>query len=148
LNPFSKGLIGAQWILNKSGLGATNHFEACAFIRSRAGIPSPNVQYHFLPAAMRYDGRSAFEGDGYQVHVGPNNPYSRGRVRINSSDPAQTPSILFNYLEHAQDRQDWRDLMVNTEVMKFNLGRMYNPMNRLINGLGKMWRALIIHRAQ
>ena len=111
LNLFSKGLIGAQWILNKSGLGATNHFEACAFIRSRAGIPSPNVQYHFLPAAMRYDGRSAFDGDGYQVHVGPNNPYSRGRVRITSSDPAQGPSILFNYLEHEQDRQDWRDLI-------------------------------------
>jgi choline dehydrogenase len=126
LNLFSKGLIGAQWVLNKSGLGATNHFEACAFIRSRAGIPSPNVQYHFLPAAMRYDGRSAFDGDGYQVHVGPNNPFSRGRVRINSSDPAQTPSILFNYLEHEQDRQDWRDLIrLTREILEQNALEQY-----------------------
>ncbi len=105
----SKGLIGAQWVLNKSGLGATNHFESCAFIRSRAGLQSPNVQYHFLPGAMRYDGRAAFAGDGYQVHVGPNTPLSRGRVAIKSDNPAQQPSILFNYLQHQQDVQDWRD---------------------------------------
>lgn len=105
----SKGMIGAQWLLSKSGLGATNHFESCAFIRSRAGLKSPNVQYHFLPGAMRYDGRAAFDGDGYQVHVGPNNPWSRGRIGITSADPASKPSILFNYLQHEQDVQDWRD---------------------------------------
>ncbi len=109
LGLFSKGLIGAQWLLNKSGLGATNHFESCAFIRSRAGLKSPNVQYHFLPGAMRYDGRAAFDGDGYQVHVGPNNPWSRGRIAIASSDPRAKPHILFNYLKHEQDVQDWRD---------------------------------------
>ena len=105
----SKGLIGAEWLLNKSGLGATNHFESCAFIRSRAGLKSPNVQYHFLPGAMRYDGRAAFDGDGYQVHVGPNNPYSRGRLAIVSDKPTDKPSIRFNYLQHEQDVQDWRD---------------------------------------
>jgi len=109
LNVLSKGLIGARWMLNKSGLGATNHFESCGFIRSRAGLKSPNIQYHFLPGAMRYDGRAAFDGDGYQVHVGPNNPHSRGRVAIESANLQSSPSILFNYLQDSQDVQDWRD---------------------------------------
>ena len=114
----SKGMIGARWLVNKSGLGATNHFESCAFIRSRAGLQSPNVQYHFLPGAMRYDGRAAFAGDGYQVHVGPNNPFSRGRLAITSADPSSKPSILFNYLQHAQDVQDWRDtIRLTREVL-------------------------------
>ncbi len=105
----SKGMIGAQWLISKSGLGATNHFESCAFIRSRAGLQSPNVQYHFLPGAMRYDGRAAFAGDGYQVHVGPNNPWSRGKLAITSNDPRAKPFIQFNYLQQSQDVQDWRD---------------------------------------
>ena len=109
LNLFSKGLIGVQWILAKTGLGATNHFESCGFIRSRAGIEWPNIQYHFLPAAMRYDGNAAMKGHGYQVHAGVNKVSSRGRVRINSSDPSAKPSIIFNYLETEEDRQDWRD---------------------------------------
>ena len=114
----SKGMIGARWLVNKSGLGATNHFESCAFIRSRAGLQSPNVQYHFLPGAMRYDGRAAFAGDGYQVHVGPNNPFSRGRLAITSADPSSKPSILFNYLQHEQDVQDWRDtIRLTREVL-------------------------------
>ncbi|MCV5836477.1 GMC family oxidoreductase N-terminal domain-containing protein, partial [Escherichia coli] len=70
----SKGLIGTEWILTRKGLGATNHFESCAFIRSREGLKWPNIQYHFLPAAMRYDGQAAFDGHGFQVHVGPNKP--------------------------------------------------------------------------
>jgi len=102
-------MIGSRWMLSKSGLGATNHFESCAFIRSRAGLQSPNVQYHFLPGAMRYDGRAAFDGDGFQVHVGPNNPYSRGNLKIVSNDPRAKPFILFNYLQQSQDVQDWRD---------------------------------------
>ncbi len=105
----SKGMIGTQWILTKQGLGATNHFESCGFIRSRAGLKWPNIQYHFLPAAMRYDGQTAFDGHGFQVHVGPNKPHSRGRVWIRSSDPKQKPAILFRYLSHQQDIQDWRD---------------------------------------
>ena len=109
LNLFSKGLIGIEWILAKTGLGATNHFESCGFIRSRAGLKWPNIQYHFLPAAMRYDGNAAMDGHGYQVHAGVNKVTSRGNVRINSSDPKAKPTIIFNYLETEQDRQDWRD---------------------------------------
>jgi choline dehydrogenase len=109
LDYFNMGLIGARWILFKSGLGATNHFESCGFIRSRAGLQWPNIQYHFLPAAMRYDGQAAFSGHGYQVHVGPNKPSSRGHVHIHSADMAEAPEIVFNYLTHEQDRQDWRD---------------------------------------
>jgi len=118
LGVMSKALIGAQWVFNKSGLGATNHFESCAFIRSRAGLQSPNVQYHFLPGAMRYDGRAAFNGDGYQVHVGPNTPLSRGYLAITSSDPRAKPFIQFNYLQHTQDVQDWRDtIRLTREVL-------------------------------
>ena len=108
LNLISKGLIGARWILMKDGLGATNHFESCAFIRSRAGLKWPDIQYHFLPAAMRYDGNAAFKGHGFQVHVGPNKPSSRGYIRITSADPEQPPEILFNYLSTQQDIEDWR----------------------------------------
>ncbi|UUM32034.1 choline dehydrogenase [Vibrio japonicus] len=105
----SKGLIGTQWILTRKGLGATNHFESCAFIRSRKGLKWPNIQYHFLPAAMRYDGQAAFDGHGFQVHVGPNKPESRGTVAITSANPHDKPRIEFNYISTEQDRQDWRD---------------------------------------
>ena len=105
----SKGMIGAEWILTRKGLGATNHFESCAFIRSRKGLKWPNIQYHFLPAAMRYDGQVAFDGHGFQVHVGPNKPESRGTVAITSADPHAKPKIVFNYISTEQDRQDWRD---------------------------------------
>lgn len=105
---FSKLLIGARWVLFKSGLGATNHFESCAFIRSDAGRKSPDIQYHFLPAAMRYDGTASIKGHGFQVHVGPNKPKSRGSVTIASADPAAAPRILFNYLQHQDDIAVWR----------------------------------------
>ncbi len=119
LSWWRKGLIGARWVATKRGLGATNHFESCGFIRSRAGLKSPNIQYHFLPGAMRYDGRAAFAGDGFQVHVGPNKPSSRGRVAIRSSDPMTAPSILFNYLQHDQDKQDWRDcIRLTREILQ------------------------------
>ncbi len=108
LGLFAKAKIGARWLLTKKGLGATNHFESCAFIRSQAGLQSPDVQYHFLPGAMRYDGRAAFEGDGFQVHVGPNKPHSRGTIKIVSADANAKPHIQFNYLEHEQDKKDWR----------------------------------------
>ena len=114
-----KGLIGARWVLMRDGLGATNHFESCGFIRSRAGLKWPNVQYHFLPGAMRYDGRAAFDGDGFQVHVGPNRPHSRGYVRIRSSDPSEKPAIRFNYLADRRDREDWRDaIRLTREVLQ------------------------------
>ncbi|GGB96030.1 oxygen-dependent choline dehydrogenase [Marinobacterium zhoushanense] len=109
LDLISKGLIGTRWILRRDGLGATNHFESCGFIRSRAGLKWPNIQYHFLPAAMRYDGKKAFDGHGFQVHVGPNKPESRGTVHITSANPNTPPEIRFNYLSTEQDVQDWRD---------------------------------------
>lgn len=108
LGPLSKLLIGTRWILFKDGLGATNHFESCAFIRSQAGVKWPDIQYHFLPAAMRYDGNAAFEGHGFQVHVGPNKPKSRGHLRIKSADPRDKPRVLFNYLEQEDDRAGFR----------------------------------------
>jgi choline dehydrogenase len=111
LDLISKGLIGTRWMLFKDGLGATNHFESCAFIRSRAGVEWPNIQYHFLPAAMRYDGGKAIAGHGFQVHVGPNKSQSRGRVWITSANPHAKPSIFFNYIGTEQDQQDWRDVI-------------------------------------
>ena len=115
---FRKGLVGAQWVFLKTGLGATNHFESCAFIRSRAGLEWPDIQYHFLPGAMRYDGRAAFDGHGFQVHVGPNKPKSRGHVRITSPDAAAKPEILFNYNEHEDDRAAFRvAIRLTREIM-------------------------------
>lgn len=108
LDPFNKFLIGARWFFFKSGLGATNHFESCAFIRSAPGIKWPDIQYHFLPAAMRYDGQAAFKGHGFQVHVGPNKPKSRGWVRLASPDPRAKPKVLFNYMQHEDDRAAFR----------------------------------------
>ncbi len=118
LGLISKGMIGTRWILFKDGLGATNHFESCAFIRSREGLKWPNIQYHFLPAAMRYDGQAAFDGHGFQVHVGPNKPESRGKVWITSNDPAAKPRIIFNYISTEQDKQDWRDtIRLSREIL-------------------------------
>jgi choline dehydrogenase len=108
LGLFSKGMIGARWLLNRSGLGATNHFESCAFIRSKAGVEWPDIQYHFLPAAIRYDGKSAFDGHGFQVHVGHNKPKSRGAVTLTSSDPEVAPKIQFNYLQDKADIEGFR----------------------------------------
>ena len=119
LSWWRKGMIGAQWVLTRNGLGATNHFESCGFIRSRAGLKWPNIQYHFLPGAMRYDGRAAFAGDGFQVHVGPNKPHSRGTLAIRSANAFTAPSIRFNYLQHEQDIQDWRDtIRLTREVLQ------------------------------
>ncbi|WP_067583835.1 choline dehydrogenase [Endozoicomonas ascidiicola] len=108
LDWLNKGLIGARWILDRKGLGATNHFESCGFIRSKAGVEWPDLQYHFLPAAMRYDGRSAFDGHGFQVHIGHNKPKSRGWVRAVSANPKDHPQIQFNYMEHEEDREGFR----------------------------------------
>ncbi|NRB24231.1 choline dehydrogenase [Shewanella sp.] len=104
----SKGLIGARWLLFKDGLGATNHFESCGFIRSKAGLKWPDIQYHFLPAAVRYDGHSPVKGHGFMILTGPNKPKSRGWVRAVSTDPETHPSIQFNYLQHEDDREGFR----------------------------------------
>jgi len=119
LSWLAKLRIGVQWVLTKTGLGATNHFESCGFIRSRVGLVSPDIQYHFLPAAIRYDGKAAFEGHGFQVHVGPNKPESRGTVRISGPNAEDEPKILFNYLATEQDRQDWRTcLQLTREILQ------------------------------
>lgn len=108
LDPFNKLLIGSRWILNRTGLGATNHFESCGFIRSKENLEWPDLQYHFLPAAMRYDGREAFAGHGFQVHIGHNKPKSRGAVTVVSADPKVAPKIQFNYLSHQEDIEGFR----------------------------------------
>ncbi|TWX64889.1 choline dehydrogenase [Colwellia sp. C1TZA3] len=108
LDWWSKLLIGTRWILNKKGLGASNHFESCGFIRSKASVEWPDLQYHFLPAAMRYDGKEAFADHGFQVHVGHNKPKSRGQIKAISNDPKAHPEIRFNYLEHEADREGFR----------------------------------------
>jgi choline dehydrogenase len=108
LGPLSKLAIGVRWILFKTGLGATNHFESCGFIRSKKGVEWPDLQYHFLPAAMRYDGRSAFDGDGFQLHIGHNKPKSRGWIRAVSVDPTDAPKIQFNYLKEPEDIEAFR----------------------------------------
>ncbi|GDX08126.1 choline dehydrogenase [Buttiauxella sp. A111] len=105
---FSKALIGLRWLLFKDGLGASNHFEAGGFIRSGKGLRWPDIQFHFLPAAMRYDGDKPFKGHGFMVLTGPNKPKSRGYVRVRSADPYQHPEIRFNYLEREEDREGFR----------------------------------------
>ncbi|CAM5578755.1 hypothetical protein MAUB1S_09742 [Mycolicibacterium aubagnense] len=108
LNPFSKALIGARWMVFKSGLGATNHFEAAAFVRSAPGVDYPDIQYHFIPAAVRYDGKAAAKSHGFQAHVGPMRSKSRGSVTLRSHDPNAKPVIRFNYMSHADDWKDFR----------------------------------------
>ena len=107
-NLVSKAIIGAQWLLTKAGMGASNQFESAAFIRSRAGIEYPDIQYHFLPIAVRYDGKAAAEGHGFQAHVGPMRSTSRGAVTLASSDPNDAPKIQFNYMSNPQDWEDFR----------------------------------------
>ncbi len=107
-NLFWKGIIGAQWMLTKKGLGASNQFESAAFVRSAAGVDYPDIQYHFLPIAVRYDGKAAAEGHGFQAHVGPMRSPSRGSVTLRSADPKDKPKILFNYMSHEKDWADFR----------------------------------------
>ena len=103
INWRSRALIGARWLLFKDGLGATNHFETCGFIRSRAGIAYPDIQYHFLPMAVAYDGSTLAQEHGFQAHVGPMRSKSRGWVRLASTRAEDKPRILFNYLSHPDD---------------------------------------------
>jgi len=108
MNWFAKGLIGAQWLLTRKGLGATNHFESCGFIRSRAGIKYPDIQYHFFPLAVRYDGKSMVEGHGFQAHVSPMRSKSRGSITLRSGDTKGKPVIRFNYMSHPDDWAEMR----------------------------------------
>jgi choline dehydrogenase len=108
MNPLAKLGIGLRWLLFKDGLGATNHFETCGFIRSRAGIRYPDIQYHFLPVAVSYDGSAKAHEHGFQAHVGPMRSKSRGWVRLASRDPRAAPKIQFNYMSHEDDWLEMR----------------------------------------
>ena len=103
-----KALIGMRWIAFRSGLGATNHFESGGFIRSRPGVPWPDIQYHFLPMAASYDMQERVRCHGYQAHTGPMRSKSRGTVRLASADPREAPKVRFNYMSHEDDWTDMR----------------------------------------
>jgi choline dehydrogenase len=107
LKKWRRPLIGAQWLFLRSGPGATNHFEAGGFVRSNDDVAYPNLMFHFLPVAIRYDGSSPAGKHGYQVHVGPMYSDARGSVKIVSPDPRVHPALRFNYLSTAQDRREW-----------------------------------------
>jgi choline dehydrogenase len=107
-NLAGKAWVGAQWLFARRGPGASNQFESAGFIRSAPGVDYPDLQYHFLPIAVRYDGKVAPEGHGFQAHVGPMRSPSRGAVTLRSADPAEDPRILFNYMSDPQDWQDFR----------------------------------------
>ncbi|MGE3830583.1 MAG: choline dehydrogenase, partial [Parvibaculaceae bacterium] len=137
LNLISKGLIGLEWLLFKTGLGATNHFESCGFIRSRAGVEYPDIEYHFLPIAIRYDGKSAATSHSFQVHVGPMRSTSRGHVRLRPEGANAPPLIRFNYMSKEQDWRDFRACIRLTreifeqDALKPYKGREIQPGNHL-----------------
>jgi choline dehydrogenase len=107
-NLLGKAYVGARWLFSKTGPGASNQFESAGFIRSRAGVDYPDLQIHFLPIAVRYDGQAAAEGHGFQAHVGPMRSPSRGEITLKSRDPKQDPRIFFNYMSHLDDWVDFR----------------------------------------
>ncbi len=123
--------VGAQWLFGRRGPGATNHFEAGGFVRSNGAVAYPNLMYHFLPVAVRYDGTQPSGGHGYQVHVGPMYSDARGSVRIRSTDPAAPPALRFNYLSTAQDRREWveavrltREILARPALEPFDAGEV------------------------
>jgi choline dehydrogenase len=100
---FRRALVGAEWLMRQRGPGASNHFEAGGFIRSRAGVRYPDIQFHFLPMAVAYDGSTLAREHGFQAHAGPMRSKSRGSVRLRSPDPVEPPRIQFNYMSHPED---------------------------------------------
>jgi choline dehydrogenase len=123
--------VGAQWLFLRSGIGATNHFEGGGFCRSNDDVDYPNLMFHFLPMAIRYDGSAPTQGPGYQVHVGPMYSDARGSVQIRSSDPRQPPALQFNYLSTDQDRREWieairvaRRILNQPAMAEFNGGEI------------------------
>jgi len=107
-NLLGKAYVGARWLFTRTGLGASNQFEAGGFIRSRAGVEHPDLQYHFFPMAVRYDGQSPNDGHGFQAHVGPMRSQSKGWVKLRSANPDDAPRIRFNYLSKSEDWQEFR----------------------------------------
>ena len=130
LAQWRKPWIGLQWLFRR-GPGASNHFEAGGFLRSNDDVPWPNLMFHFLPIAIRYDGSVSTEGHGYQFHIGPMFSNSRGWVRIQSDDPFQKPKMLFNYLSTPEDRREWaeaievaRNIMGQPAFERYNGGEI------------------------
>ncbi len=113
-NLLGKAWVGARWLLTRTGLGASNSFEAGGFIRSRAGIKHPDIQYHFFPMAVRYDGKSPNNSHGFQAHVGPIRSQSKGWVKLRSADPNDHPKIRFNYMSRLEDWEDFRAAVRHT----------------------------------
>jgi choline dehydrogenase len=107
LKLYNQPKIGFDWLFRRTGTGASNHFEAGGFIRGNDTVSHPNLQFHFLPLAVRYDGTAPAQGHGFQFHVGPMNTDVRGHVKIRSADPKVYPRVLFNYLSTQQERKDW-----------------------------------------
>ncbi|MGW3367894.1 choline dehydrogenase [Streptosporangium canum] len=123
--------IGARWLFLRSGPGATNHFEAGGFVRGNDDVDYPNLMFHFLPVAVRYDGSAPAGGHGYQVHIGPMYSDARGSVKIRSTDPRVHPALRFNYLSTARDRREWveavraaRDVLTQRAMDEFNAGEL------------------------
>lgn len=114
LSLMGKAKIGVEWLLTRKGLGATNHFETGGHIRSRAGIVYPDIQYHFLPLAISYDGKTLASGHGYQVHVGTKRSKSRGWVRLRDAQAASLPRVQFNYMSHEDDWLEFRACIAHT----------------------------------
>ena len=121
--------IGAEWLFMRKGPGATNHFEAGGFARSNDKVAYPNLMFHFLPLAIRYDGTAPSSGHGYQVHVGPMYSDARGTLKIKSTDPFEKPSMRFNYLSTEQDKEEWieaihvaRNILTQKAMEPFNAG--------------------------
>ena len=119
MNPFGKAYIGLRWLLFKNGLGATNHFEAGAFIRSAQNIPYPDIQHHFLPLAISYDGKSMPRCHSYQIHVGPTLSRAKGEINLASRDPEEKPNINFHYLSQPDDLPLFRkSIRITRHIMK------------------------------
>jgi choline dehydrogenase len=123
--------IGFEWLFLRRGLGATNHFEGGGFVRSNDDVDYPNLMFHFLPVAIRYDGSAPTAGHGYQVHVGPMYSDARGSVKIKSTDPTEHPALRFNYLSTDQDRREWveavhvaRHILTQPAFDPFNAGEL------------------------
>lgn len=114
---WGKAKIGVQWLATRGGLGATNHFESGGHIRSRAGIVYPDIQYHFLPLAISYDGQTLAQGHGFQVHVGTKRSKSRGSVRLRDANPESLPRVRFNYMSHPDDWQEFRSCIAFTREL-------------------------------
>ena len=108
LSPWRRALIGLRWLLTRRGLGSSNHFETGGFIRSRAGVRYPDIQFHFLPLAVNYDGSALAREHGFQAHVGPMRSRSSGWVRLRCADPLAPPRICFNYMSHSEDWAEMR----------------------------------------